>query len=107
VDLHAVTEVPYGFDEAGAEFSPQAGDENLDGVRIAIESLGINVFGKLALRDDSPAVMHEIGENAKFMTGEAHFGAFDGDFSRARIENERTASELWVDLSARPANERA
>src|SRR6185312_5355158 len=101
--LHAVAEVADGFDESGTEFSAESGDEDFHRVRVAIEALGINMFGEFALRDDATTVVHEIGEHAEFVAGEIYLDAFDGNFAGAWIENERTAVKFRIDLPASPA----
>ena len=44
----------------GAELAAKPRDEDLDGVRIAIDVLRVDVLGQLALRDDAVAVVHQV-----------------------------------------------
>ena len=48
-----VAEAAHGLDDVDAELLAQAADEDLDGVRVAVEILVVEVLGQLAARDDA------------------------------------------------------
>src|SRR6516225_12124425 len=62
-----ITQSTYSFDSRSSEFPPQSCDEDFDGVRIAIESLRVDVLRQLALRNHSSRVMHQVREHTKLM----------------------------------------
>ena len=70
----------------GAELPAQAGDEDLDGVRVAVEVLRVDVFGQLGLRDDAVAVVHQVREHAELVAGELHRRAVERHLGEPRIE---------------------
>src|ERR1700733_1661642 len=47
--LHAVTQASHCLNEGRTQLSPQASDEDFNRIRIAVEVLGVNMFGELAL----------------------------------------------------------
>ena len=59
------------------KLSPQSGDKDFNRVRVTVKTLRVNVFGKLTLRNNTLAVMHQVGKHAKFVAREIHFGAFE------------------------------
>src|SRR5664280_1370939 len=62
----------YGLDEGRAQLSPETADEHLHRVRVPLEALRIDVLRQLALRNDAPAVMHEVGKDAEFVARQFH-----------------------------------
>src|SRR5438876_11870886 len=65
-----VAEAAYGFDEADPELAAQPADEDLDGVRIALEALVVDVLGELGARDDLVLMVGEIFQHPEFLRGE-------------------------------------
>jgi hypothetical protein len=57
----AVAEAAHGFDQAGGQFLAQATDEDLDGVRVAVAVVRVDVFGQFAARDDLAAPVQQVG----------------------------------------------
>src|SRR5207237_4778181 len=55
-----VAEAAHRLDQRDSELAPQPRDEDLDRVGVTLEVLCIDVLGQLALRDDAPAVVHQI-----------------------------------------------
>ena len=78
----------------GAELPPQTRDEHFDGVRVAVERLRVDVLGQLGLRNDAAAMVHEVREHAKLMTGQLHRLPIESDLRRSRVQHHvrRTAA---------------
>lgn len=105
--LEAITESAHGFDVGGPELAPQARDENLHGVRVAIEILCVDVLGEFGARDHATGMMHQVREHAELVRCEFHGDPADRSASRACVERESAASELTVSGSAGAPDERA
>jgi len=65
------------------------------------------VFSEFVARHDAQAVVHQIREHAKFMTGHTDGDVADGHASGARIESERAATQLGMSEAAGPPDERS
>jgi len=68
----------------------QSRDEYFDGVRIAIETLRVDVFGQFRLRHDAAAMMHQVRKHAELVAGELDRSAVNGDARAARIDASTT-----------------
>src|SRR3972149_9366834 len=64
-----ITQAAHRGYEIGAELAAQAADEYLDGVRIAVEVLAVDVLGQLGARHDLALVVHQGGQQAVFLGG--------------------------------------
>src|ERR1700722_428422 len=93
----AVAAAAQGFnrldDFVGIELAPQAADQYLDHVAVAIESLFVQPFGELALGDHFPGAQHQVLENAIFETRQLHRRPADAHRLGARVEFNRSAGE--------------
>ena len=63
----------------GRQLPPQPADEDFYRVRIPIEVFGVDVLVQFRLRDDAPAVVHQIREHAELVARELHGIAVDGE----------------------------
>ena len=83
----------------GPELAPQPGDEDLDGVRVAIEALRVDVLGQLALRHHAALVVHEVREHAELVARQLHRRAVQGHPGAARVERrpapQRSSGVSW------------
>ena len=64
VGVEKIAEAAHGLDDVDAELLAQAADEHLDGVRIPVEILVVEVLGQFAPRDDAAGMVHQIGRAA-------------------------------------------
>ena len=103
--LNAVSHAADGLNKCRSEFSAKASDEDFNGVRIAIEVLRIDVFGQFALRNDPPAMMHEIGQHTEFMAGQFHDRPVSCDFRGSRIQCDGSTLKFGNDLPGCTANQ--
>src|SRR5262245_6841066 len=97
--VHAVAETSDRLDDLGGDLFAQAANEDLDRVAIAIEVLLIEMLDQLRARDNTAAVMHEIGEEAVFMGRELDLLSVAGDTRRLRIEPDRPALYLALRMA--------
>ena len=72
VTRNAIAEAADRLDDRGAQLAPQPRDEHLDGVRVAVEILRVDVLGQLALRHDAVAVVHQVREHAELVARQLH-----------------------------------
>src|SRR6202011_2462977 len=100
-------EAAHGLDEGRSELAAQTGDEDLDGVGVAIEILRVDVLRQFILRDDAAAVVHEIREHAEFVAGQFDGKTVARDAGGAGIEDNAAAAKLRAGLSAGAADQRA
>src|SRR5262249_23523068 len=98
--FHPVTQPAHRLNERRAELSPQAADEHLNGIGIAVKVLGIDMLGELALGNHAFSMVHKVRKHAKFMAGQFDLHAFQGHFAGSWIEHKRTAAQLRADLPA-------
>src|ERR1700722_1040417 len=89
-----IAEPAHGLDHVDAELLADAADEDLDGVRVAVEILVIEMLDQLGARDDAAGVVHQVGEQAVLVRGELDRSAVDGDAAGARVEPHRPAQEI-------------
>src|SRR6478735_12822686 len=68
--VEAVTEATDGGDDIGTQLLADAGDEHLDGIRIAVEVLVVDVLDQLGAGDDLAIVVHEVAEQLVFLRGQ-------------------------------------
>src|SRR5262245_49557391 len=66
---HAIAEAAHRLNHVGRDLLPQAADENLDGVTIAVEVLLVEMLDELRARDDAARVMHQVGEQPILVGG--------------------------------------
>jgi hypothetical protein len=102
-----IAEPAHRLNDVDAELAPQATDEHLDRVRVAVEVLVVEVVDDLAARDDAAGVVHEIGEQPVLVRGQLDVVAVDRDAARARVELHRAADQLARRMAGRPAQQRA
>src|SRR5262245_27056915 len=75
----AVAEPADSLDKVLGELLAQTPDEYLDGVRVAVEILLVEMLDELGAGDHATFVQYEISEHAVFVRGELHRLAVDGD----------------------------
>src|SRR5688500_4847714 len=105
--LERITQPADGRDHIRSELLPDARDENLDRVGIAVEILVVNMLDQLGTGNDLALVMHQIGEQFIFLGGELHRLPIEGHLARARVETDVAGGELGTGIARRAANERA
>src|SRR4029079_17421989 len=82
----AVAKSAHGLNDVDGDFLAQAPDEHLDGVRIAVEILLVEMLDKLGARHHAAVVVHELGEQAVFVRGELDLLAVAGPPRRLGVE---------------------
>src|SRR6185295_7468723 len=80
-----VAEPAHGLDHVDAELLADAADEHLDGVAVAIKVLIVKVLDQFGARDNTPGVMHQVGEQTVFVARQLDRVAVDADASGARV----------------------
>src|ERR1700730_14416838 len=65
-----IAEPANGLDHVRRDLLPQAPDENLDGIGIAVEVLLVEMLDQLRAGDDPLVVMHEVGKKAILVRGQ-------------------------------------
>src|SRR5690606_27084675 len=68
--VEAVTEATDGGDDVGTQLLADAGDEDFDGVRIAVEILVVDVLDQLGAADHLALVVHQVAEQLVFLRGQ-------------------------------------
>src|SRR5262245_66119531 len=63
----AIAESADGLDHVGRDLLAQPADEHLDGIRVAVEILLVQVLDQLGARCDALLVMHQVGKQAVFV----------------------------------------
>ena len=69
-----------------AKLAPEPCDEHLHRVGVAVGALRVDVFRELRLRDDAPALVHQVRQHAKLVARQLHRHAVDRHLRDARIE---------------------
>src|SRR5688572_23523244 len=82
--VEAVAKSADGVDEVGTELLANARDEHLDGVRVTIEILIVDMLDQLGARYHLALVVHQIAQELVFLRGQPHRLAAQGDAARAR-----------------------
>jgi hypothetical protein len=59
------------------------------------------MFCKFGLRDNSAAVVHQVGQHAEFVSSHFYRNSITGNPSRARIDDHGIAAKFNVHLTAR------
>src|SRR5690554_4123314 len=95
----AVAEPPDGLDEVYGKLLAQTADEHLDGVRVAVEVLLVEMLDELGARHDAIPVQHEVGENAVLVGRELDALPVHRDPCRPRIQTERPAFHLIAGMT--------
>ena len=98
-----------GLDERRAELPPKPRDEHLDGVRVAVGVLRVDVLRELGLRHDAAAVVHQVRQHAELVAGElaparrrrVTFALRGSSDDARRIAARRAACPLARRISAR------
>src|SRR5829696_8290826 len=96
-----ITESAHRLDHVDAQLFADAADENLNGIRIAIEVLVIKVLDEFRARHHAAGMMHEIGEQPIFVRGQLDRITVDSDSAGARIEPHQSAIELALGVPRR------
>src|SRR5262245_17813891 len=65
-----IPEPAHGLDHIDAELFPDAPDEHLDGVGVAVEILVVEMLDQFGARHHPAAVMHQVGQKPIFVAGE-------------------------------------
>src|SRR5688572_13027671 len=90
---NAIPQAPDRLDNRCTQLAPESCDEDLDGVRVAVEVLGVDVLGQLALRDNAGAMVHQVGQDAELVTRQFDCLAITRHTGQPRIERHRTATD--------------
>src|SRR5262245_31076075 len=96
-----IAEPTDGLDEVDAELLADATDEHLDGVRVAVEVLVVEMLDQFRARNHTAGVMHQVGEQAIFVRRELDRVAVDRHPAGARIEAHGPAIELALGMTGR------
>jgi len=89
-----------------AQLAAQAPDENLNGVRVAIEILGIDMFDQRAAGHDLARMVHQISQHPVLVAGELDRGARGAHTGAARIQGHAGNCEYRRRHTAGAVNER-
>src|SRR5215510_3868287 len=89
-----VAQAANGLDHIGRDLFAQPSDEDLDGIRVAVEILLIKMLDELGARDDAVVVMHEVGEQPVFMRRELDRLAVQGNARRFGIETQGSTFDI-------------
>ena len=73
----------------------------------AVEILFVEMFDDLAARDDPPAMMHEIGQQAIFVARQLDHGIVDRDPPGARVEPHGADRQIARGVAGGAAKKRA
>ena len=65
------------------------------------------MLGQLGLRDDAIAMVHQVGQDAKFVAGELDRQAIERHLRRANVDDDRSAAKLRRHLPAGAPDQRA
>src|SRR5208337_2813964 len=95
------------MNDIGGDFAAQPSDEDLDGVRIAVEILLIEMFDKLRTRNDPGLMVHEVRKQPEFEPSHLDRRSVKSHPRCARIEVEGAAFELGLGKAGTAAKERA
>src|SRR5262245_6418875 len=101
-----IAEPADGLDDVDAELLADATDEHLDGVRVAVEILVVEMLHQLGARNHPAGVMHQVREQAIFMRRELDRVAVHRHPAGAGIEAYGPAIELALGMTGRPAQQR-
>src|ERR1051326_5762544 len=72
-----IAEPAYRLDHVDAELLADAPDEDLDGVRVAVEILVVEVLDQPRARHHAAGVVHQVGEQPVLVRGELDGRAVD------------------------------
>src|SRR5690606_37723012 len=104
--VEAVAKSTDGGDHVGTQLLADAGDENLDRVRIAVEILVIDVLDQLGSADHLALVVHQVAEQLVFLRGQLDRLSGQGDAARARVEANVARNELRAGVARGAADQR-
>src|SRR6266545_7144653 len=90
----AVAEPADSLDEIDGKLLAQAPDEHLDGIRVPVEILLVEMLDKLGAGDHAAPMQHEISEHAIFVGGKLHRLPVDRDARALGVEAKRPAFHL-------------
>src|SRR6478735_12161940 len=94
-DGESITATTHGLDRLEFAFRiqllPEASDEHLEHVRIAIEVLLVDVLGEVGLRDQLTRVQHQILEHLVLIAGQVDALALHAHGLRGKIQRHRAA----------------
>jgi hypothetical protein len=79
------------FDALGTQFAAQSAHKDFDRVGVAVKVLRVQVFDQLGARDNLAHPMHQIGQQAVFVGGEADRGPRLGHRAAAGVERDVAA----------------
>ena len=105
--LHPVTQTAYRLNCRHTEFSAQSGDKHLQRIRIAIEPLSVYMLRQFVMGNNFPMMVHQVGEDTKFVAGQLYVIAIDSDFHCSRVERDRAAMKLVASLPRSAPDQRA
>src|SRR5687767_14562334 len=99
--VEAVAKSTDGGDHVGTQLLADAGDEDLDGVGIAVEILVVDVFDQLGAADHLALVMHQVAEQLVLLRGQLDRLAGPRDAARAGVEPHVAGYQLGRGMAAR------
>jgi hypothetical protein len=103
----AIAEPAHRFDAVSADLLAQPADEHLDGVRIAVEILIVEVLDQFGATDHPAMMHHQIVQQTVFERGQAQRLAIDAGPRRAGIKPQRTQIQGRGRVTGRTAHQRA
>src|SRR5690606_1029953 len=92
--VEAVTEATDGGDHVSTQLLADAGDEDLDGVRIAVEVLVVDVLDQFGAADHLALVVHQVAEQLVFLRGQLARLAVGCAAAVACVELHRAGGQL-------------
>ncbi|MDG5975977.1 peptidase [Hydrogenophaga taeniospiralis CCUG 15921] len=101
-----VAQPPHGLDAGLGQLLAQPAHEHLDGVGVAVEVLGVDVFGQFGARDHRARAVHQVVQHFVFVAGQGHGLAIERDAAAARVQRQRAALQHRRGLPTGAADQR-
>src|SRR5690349_17762611 len=80
-----IAESPFRQDAVRTDLAAQTADKHLDGVRIAVEVLVVDVLDQLRPRHHAPLMVHQVAEHPVFVRGQLDWLAVYRSTRRTRV----------------------
>src|SRR3954453_17099963 len=102
-----VAKAPHGLDDVDVHLLADSADEHLDGVRVAVKILVVEMLDQFGARHHAPGVVHQIGQEPVLVRGHLDRVAGYADPSGAGIQRHRPACQLALRVARGAAQQRA
>src|SRR5690606_33129693 len=105
--VEAVTEATDGRDDFRTQLLADAGDEDLDRVRIAVEILIVDMLDQFGAADHLALVVHEVAQQLVFLRRQLDRLALERDAARTRVEPHVAGGQFAGGIARGAADQRA